>query len=263
MKQRGKVFIIPTDNNDNCIVKFSHHMERPDGFMTTSYLNSISGRAHHMYVTINDPAVVGDYVMFYGCLSRVLEDNGDFLKIETYSTISLNDAELLNEMRAKAGEPLIKPGDPSTLRHSFSKANLPKVVATTDKSLGLDEAGKAGHDTDEFHPIYPQPNEDFVYQFCESGGIYDVELEVEPYGYCGGCRSAGLWHCAHADTCGANVTLHRPKTDSHGLVTIKPLKTSWSKEEIHAMVMEAIIKFAPDVKQSDANDFIENIFDPK
>jgi hypothetical protein len=48
-----------------------------------------------------------------------------------------------------------------------------------------------------------------------------VELEMKKYGYCEGCTKSGLWHCAHADTCGNAVELERPKLDENGCVIIK------------------------------------------
>jgi hypothetical protein len=48
----------------------------------------------------------------------------------------------------------------------------------------------------------------------------EVEIEMEEYGYCEGCRRAGMWHCAHADTCGQNVTLKRPKLDENGCLIL-------------------------------------------
>jgi hypothetical protein len=49
----------------------------------------------------------------------------------------------------------------------------------------------------------------------------EVEIEMENYGYCEGCRKAGMWHCAHADTCGYAETRERPKLDSEGCLILK------------------------------------------
>jgi hypothetical protein len=51
----------------------------------------------------------------------------------------------------------------------------------------------------------------------------EVEVEMEEYGYCGGCRRAGMWHCAHADTCGNAETRERPKLDADGCLILKKL----------------------------------------
>jgi hypothetical protein len=51
----------------------------------------------------------------------------------------------------------------------------------------------------------------------------EVEIEMEYYGYCEGCRKAGIWHCAHADTCGYAETRERPKLDSEGYLILKKI----------------------------------------
>ena len=51
----------------------------------------------------------------------------------------------------------------------------------------------------------------------------NVEIEMENYGYCEGCRKAGMWHCAHADTCGNAENRERPKLDSSGNLILKKI----------------------------------------
>ena len=50
---------------------------------------------------------------------------------------------------------------------------------------------------------------------------WDVEIIMEKYGYCEGCRKAGMWHCAHADTCGNAVELERPLLDACDCLILK------------------------------------------
>jgi hypothetical protein len=50
---------------------------------------------------------------------------------------------------------------------------------------------------------------------------WDVEIIMEKYGYCEGCRKAGMWHCAHADTCGNAVELERPLLDAYDCLILK------------------------------------------
>lgn len=52
----------------------------------------------------------------------------------------------------------------------------------------------------------------------------EVEVEMEEYGYCEGCRKAGMWHCAHADTCGYVETRQQPKLDADGCIILKKAK---------------------------------------
>ncbi len=51
----------------------------------------------------------------------------------------------------------------------------------------------------------------------------EVEIEMEQYGYCEGCRKSGMWHCAHADTCGHAETREKPKLDSQGCLILKKI----------------------------------------
>jgi hypothetical protein len=51
----------------------------------------------------------------------------------------------------------------------------------------------------------------------------EVEIEMENYGYCEGCRKAGIWHCAHADTCGNAETRKRPKLDLSECLILKKI----------------------------------------
>jgi hypothetical protein len=51
----------------------------------------------------------------------------------------------------------------------------------------------------------------------------EVEVEMENYGYCEGCRKAGMWHCAHADTCGNAETRKRPKLDLSECLILKKI----------------------------------------
>jgi hypothetical protein len=64
------------------------------------------------------------------------------------------------------------------------------------------------------HPIY---NEKLLQQPQE----IEIEIEMENYGYCEGCRKVGMYHCAHADTCGYAETRERPKLDKDGCLILK------------------------------------------
>jgi hypothetical protein len=49
----------------------------------------------------------------------------------------------------------------------------------------------------------------------------EVEIDMENYGYCEGCIKAGMWHCAHADTCGYAETRERQKLDANVCLILK------------------------------------------
>ena len=95
-------------------------------------LTKIHWQSQHLHIISNDSLNVGDWCMFYGQLSKVLEINGESAKIETISTISKEDAQFVNRIKGKV---VVKEGDFTTMTHSFSAKSLPKVIASTDKSI--------------------------------------------------------------------------------------------------------------------------------
>jgi len=46
-----------------------------------------------------------------------------------------------------------------------------KIIATSDRSLGLSEVGKVGYSVDEFHPLLPEPSYKFIEEFVEQFNI--------------------------------------------------------------------------------------------
>lgn len=91
-------------------------------------------QSQHLYITNNDPLNVGDWCMFYGQPSKVLEINGETAKITTTTIVSDEDAEFINRIK---GKNTTKGGDFSTMTHGFGVKQLPKIIASTDKKLSL------------------------------------------------------------------------------------------------------------------------------
>ena len=91
-------------------------------------------QSQHLYITNNEPLKVGDWCMFYGQPSKVLEINGGTAKIITTSIVSKEDAEFINSVKKKI---VVKAGDFSTMTHGFGVKSLPKIIASTDKTLNL------------------------------------------------------------------------------------------------------------------------------
>src|ERR1700741_4501819 len=89
-------------------------------------------QAQHLYINGEDPISVGDWCMFYNSPSKVLEINGETAKIESITIVSKSDADFINSIKKKI---VVKAGDFSTMIHSFSIKNLPKIIASTDKTL--------------------------------------------------------------------------------------------------------------------------------
>ncbi len=87
---------------------------------------------HHIHIISNDPLKPGDWCMFYNSLSEVIEVNGETAKIRSITVVSKEDAEFLNSMKGKG---TVKEGTFSTMTHSFGVAQLPKVIASTNKTI--------------------------------------------------------------------------------------------------------------------------------
>jgi hypothetical protein len=69
---------------------------------------------------------------------------------------------------------------------------------------------------------YSEKEKEFIQSLQQPTEI-EVEIVMENYGYCEGCRKAGMWHCAHADTCGNAENRERPKLDSSGNLILKKI----------------------------------------
>jgi len=100
----------------------------------------------------------------------------------------------------------------------LSKKNCDEIFGVIDVEKLAEEYGsKFAHSYDP---------EDFIAGFNKAMELYqqqteiEVEIEMEYYGDCEGCRKAGMWHCAHADTCGYAETRERPKLDSQGCLIL-------------------------------------------
>jgi len=87
----------------------------------------------------------------------------------------------------------------------FTVDDVKKAIEIAKNSMGVDNDGEYCYSTianNEIIQSLQQPTE------------IEVEIEMENYGYCEGCIQAGMWHCAHADTCGNAIELERPKLDN-------------------------------------------------
>lgn len=87
---------------------------------------------HHLVITSDEALKKGDYCLFYGQISKVLEINGTSVKIETLTQVSKEDAKLINNIK---GKKVAVVGSFSTMIHSFSMKQLPKIIASTSKEM--------------------------------------------------------------------------------------------------------------------------------
>lgn len=208
----------------------------------------------HLYVTTYDEIKLGDWVICsdyensYQILGKVSHIGSPF---NFKNTLQINgDKDLHND------------------RHNLSYCR--KIIATTDKSLII---GKEHDDTVPYPKrknIYlPQPTQAFIKQYYELGGIDEVLVEYhnrfttnqglgyQQYGIydidkiinnkvygklneTGNPFNQDLTIPFDLDILKQEGNQFGIKVDSHNIITIHPIKDSWSREE----VIEIIKKYA-------------------
>jgi hypothetical protein len=109
----------------------------------------------------------------------------------------------------------------------FNKAmelNKDKLFTTTNLTVGMISLLYLEKEKDELSDVFKERQFKFVDEYIQSlqqPTEIEVEIEMEKYGYCEGCRKAGMWHCAHADTCGYAETRERTKLDANDCLILK------------------------------------------
>jgi hypothetical protein len=117
-----------------------------------------------------------------------------------------------------------------------------KIVATTDTKLKI--GGGTGKREDGISIPLPQPSQAFIKKCCKVGGIDEVLVEYTNR-CCGRCLP-------NVDECVSDTMCkkHRKegceecyglrgdilKVDSHNTITIHPIKDSWNREEVIALI---------------------------
>ncbi len=91
-----------------------------------------------------------------------------------------------------------------------------KVIASTEKLVDV--------------PLIPQ---EFIENYCEVGGIDEVEIEY------------GLNYDEHPELIGnPTESWDEIKVDSNNCVMVHPIKDSWNKEEVEKLIESAVHDFA-------------------
>lgn len=140
-----------------------------------------------------------------------------------------------------------------------SQIGYNEVLATTDKSLGSIILKKDGllarlQQEGRINSFLPQPSQSFVEAFVKAGGIDKVLVEYEVkyferHSLDDGFK--GAWNQIPFKNFNYSITnpesLHHKwkeynkevklKTDSHNTITIKPVKNSWSREELTQLLL--------------------------
>jgi len=94
----------------------------------------------------------------------------------------------------------------------FTVEDMKKAIEIAKNSMCVDNDGEYCYST--------KANNEIIQSLQQPTEI-EIEIEMENYGYCEGCRKAGMWHCAHADTCGYAETRERPKLDANDCLILK------------------------------------------
>ncbi len=130
---------------------------------------------------------------------------------------------------------LIKTADKQGVMYSLSGDNLPENYVLSkqncDSLFGLVDVEDLANETWKDLGVFTENDKHLWFGGFRNGfkkaiELYqpkkiEVEIEMENYGYCEGCRKAGMWHCAYADTCGYAETRERPKLDSEGCLILQ------------------------------------------
>ena len=182
-KVRAKVIMLPTKQSN--IVKVheynSLHLLKGDEHPNNTILNL--GIPQHLYFTTDDEIKEGDWY--------------------------IDDCNLIRQAVT------------SDKDYWDRRPTYKKIVATTDKSLGL-----------------PEPSQAFMEKYVELGGIEEVDIEYESYikGQCNcQCHDDGTV-MLHMVACCHPTIIYQPVKNSNNIITIYSVKDSWSREEMFQLM---------------------------
>ena len=137
-----------------------------------------------------------------------------------------------------------------------------KIIATTNTKLNLGICEDCKQDKDYRHNFIkctcslPQPSRSFIEVFCEADGIENVLVEYD----CISSVSIDVW-----DFKPEGITIdkgkksecieYKLKVNSHNEITIHPIKSSWTREEVITFGLKCI-QAAKDVDNQDDSGII-------
>lgn len=206
MFKKCSVVMLPTNNEkaENCFIeRFNYRLSFDKKYFTQEYLKYNQAKAYHLYILSDEKIKEGDWI---------------------FKANAFND-----------GRGMIKQAEKGVTSERFSSLGWLKIIATTDKSLTYylpEDINKIGAE----HNL-PQPSQDFIQKFIEeyNKGNVITEITVE-YNMVmpqfNGDRTDGKI----IDEISLNPkdnTLSVIKINySDNTINIKPIKDSWSREEV-------------------------------
>ena len=209
MKKTLQVVMLPTNEKaaKGDVIGNNKGFTITDMSLSLSELCLIQAKVYKLYILSDEEIKKGDWVLYKNSyIATVLgfpNDGGGGLKIKI-------------------------PGDNAKIMTDFS--NCKKIIATTDKSLGLSDVGKSGYSVDEFYPVLPQPSQSFIEYFVEEYNkgnvITEVKVEYEKW--------IGKNYVGEFST--DQDFNYKLKINPDNTINIKPKKDSWNTEEITPLI---------------------------
>lgn len=109
-----------------------------------------------------------------------------------------------------------------------------KLIATTDRSLLI---WKDINDKERGKTYLPQPSQSFIEEYCAKGGIDEVMVEYTGTQWYNK-RFGGTWQPFPDEQ--ATIKRNIVKINSNNEITIHPIKSSWTKDEVEHLILEIV-----------------------
>lgn len=116
--------------------------------------------------------------------------------------------------------------------YNVDKGYLKKIIASTDPKLTKVEG------TIQHLNSLPRPSKAFIEKYCQAGGIDEVMVEVDSIEYHGILQTKG--RIVEFDNRTYNPNFGKLKVNSHNTITIRPVKTEWTVDELRAAAQEML-----------------------
>jgi len=182
------------------------HKQNGNIYFTPNLCRSVIDKNYHLSILSDDEIYEGDWILFNHDMSAPFVDK--ISKLSPYGmfcNITNDDTDyMINRCR--------------------------KIIATTDSSLNIEtckecaEIGIKEKCPERFtcpcNKLLPKPSDDFIKEFCEKGGIWEVMVEYE---------------CI----CDINTPMYKLKVNVDNTINIHPVKESWNREEVVSLCTKA------------------------
>jgi len=143
--------------------------------------------------------------------------------------------------------------DTEKVKNLINGNHLTKIIATTDSSLKNTVIGGTSG-VGIFEQNLPKPSDEFIKQFCQKGGIWEVMVEYEAN--CDKCSM--LKDCQNSQRkIDCNTFCRRLKIAHDNTISISPVKDSWNRDEVINLIENFIHSHPNGVDDEDFDKWIE------